>query len=160
MPSNNDPQKVTHLHNLGALDLVPVGTRVYVEEDEIAYIGVGSIPVSIRDRIRWPRSNVWMPEHVLDDVLGKRGQILSDPPAAAAIILSQPRAIWKDNRLQEAKCFVIDGETLREQGLLGSTSTRYVDAIVEFRYVPGGFLMRLFHLSPRKGLPGGTPLWP
>lgn len=61
------------------MDVMPVGTRVYVEEDGIRYIAVGNTTPQIAQLLGWTQANVWMPEHALLAILRKRGWIIPDP---------------------------------------------------------------------------------
>lgn len=148
------------LRDLGTMGLVPAGTQVQVAEDGFLYIAVGNTSPHIAQRLGWTQANIWMPEHVLRDIMGKRSWIIPDPVAAAALILAIPVTVRKDQRPDDAVRFIVEATELRRRGLLQSASTRYVDTLVELREAPGGNLLRLFHLSPRGKNQGGEQLWP
>lgn len=157
----DDTEHVVRLSDLAGMNFVHVGTRVIVQEDGIAYYNVGLIPNDIAQRIGWLRStNVWMPEHVVQYVLDKRSNAFPNPVLLAAALIEAPSSVHQDTRWPDARYFFGDGDILRERGVLHSASTRYVDAAIELRQVPGGSLLRLFHLSPRRQNLGGKQLWP
>ena len=153
------PRRVEHLHDLGTMDLVPVGTRVYVEEDGIAYIGVGSTTLIIAQHVGWTLSNVWIPDHVEMRIVVKHG-VFPSIVAAAHAVLSDPISVHVHNRGQNFFYFFTEGERLRDEGLLTSRSTDFVDGVVELRHVSGGNVLRLFHLAPTDRNKGGRQLWP
>lgn len=160
MSSTDNTQHVEYLRDLGALEHVPVGTRVLVHEDGIAYTCAGQVTARIAIHMGWPSSNVWIPEHVLADINSKRGWIVLAPLEVAYPAVSRPDSVWKDTRATNAASFLIEASIVRGLGLLASNSARYVDVIVELRQVPGGNLLRLFHISPRTREQRGIRLWP
>ena len=142
------------------MELVPVGTRVFVHEDGITYIGVGNASSEIAERIGWTQVNVWMPEHVYTYALTKRSRIFPKPALLASSILTHPDSVHRAVRRNDAWYFITSGTALRDRRVLTSESTRYVDAAIELRHVSGGSVLRLFHLSPRNRNYGGEKLWP
>jgi hypothetical protein len=142
------------------MEPMPVRTQVLVEEDGFLYIALGNTSPPIAQRLGWTQANVWLPEHALLAILRKRGWVILDPVAAATEVLAHPIIVRRDQRPDDAVCFIAEPSNLRQLGLLRSETTRYVDALVELRKVPGGNLLRLFHLSPRDNDEGGEQLWP
>lgn len=138
---------------------VPVTTRVLIEEDRWIYICVGQARADIAASLGWKDENVWMPEHVLRYVRDRHPAIL-DPVRAFSVVLQQASTVHEDLKDKNHRYFIIDARDLRAAGLLRSQTTRYVDAVVELRQVPGGRVMRAFHLSPSKRNQGGRQLWP
>lgn len=161
MSETDDTEHVVRLRDLARLDIRPVGSRVLIQEDGILYHSIGSVPDDIAYQIGWPSSmNVWMPEHVVQYVLDKRSNAFPSPVLLAATLIEAPLSVHLDTRWHDARYFFGDGDVLREREVLHSVSTRYVDAAIELRQVPGGSLLRLFHLSPRRRNLGGKQLWP
>lgn len=62
---SGEQRRVPHLRDLGTIPAVPIGTRVMVDEDQKAYIGVGFTSPEIANRLGWDQENIWMPEHAL-----------------------------------------------------------------------------------------------
>jgi hypothetical protein len=160
VPDTDGTRQVERIVELGSLETISTGTIIRVAEDGYDYTCVGHIPDEITSHINWPAHQVWMPQHVISDVQSKRGWILLDPVAVASLVIQRPESAWKDTRSDNAVRFVVGADGIREHGLLNSVSTRYVDAIVELRKVPGGSVLRLFHLSPQTNEQKGTKLWP
>jgi hypothetical protein len=130
-----------------------------VEEDASIYTSVGRTTDEIARRIGWTQANVWIPEHARQDMLEKH-KVISDPMAASNLILLNPLGVWMLDGNSTYRLFFAGATMLREAGLLGSRTTRYVDAIIEARSVENGSVLRLFHLSPRKKNYGSIQLWP
>jgi hypothetical protein len=159
LSDTDDVRQVDRLRHLGSMGSVPVGTQVFVHEDGIVYIGVGTTTPKIAERIGWDQENIWMPEHVLQYVQLRHAPVV-DPVTTAAFVLRHPMSVHQDRGSRHLTYFLVDAAVIREQGFLQSSSSRFVDAIVELRYVPGGSILRLFHLSPRNRNQGGMQLWP
>jgi hypothetical protein len=160
LPNTDGTRQVDRIVELGSLEPVSTGTIIQVAEDGYDYTCVGHIPSDIASHINWPTNQVWMPQHVIADVQSKRGWIILDPVAVASLVIHRPDSAWKDTRSDNAVRFVVGANGIREPGLLNSVSTRFVGAIVELRKVPGGSVLRLFHLSPQTSEQKGTKLWP
>jgi hypothetical protein len=150
---------IATLAELGARLHDPVGVRVFVEEDRTVYTSVGRTTDEIAWRIGWTQSSVWIPEHARQDMLEKHG-VIRDPIVASSLVLLNPLGVWKRDGQPTCWLFFADSTMLREADLLGSRTTRYVDAIIEARPVKNGTVLRLFHLSPRKKNYGSIQLWP
>jgi hypothetical protein len=157
--ASEELQHAALLRDLGAMERVPVGTRMHVEEDGFIYIGVGTIASDIARWIEWTHANVWMPEHALQRIQLQHTTLL-DPIAVASFILMNPMSIHHDSRAHNYVYLIVGAGVLRDQGLVQSRRALYVDAVVELRHVNGGVLPRLFHLSPRDQNMGGSRLWP
>jgi hypothetical protein len=157
---NDDAHQVERLRDLGALDPLPVGTRVRVHEDGILYIGIGNALPEVAAHIGWGQANVWMPEHVYRYSVAKRSSIFPEPALLASSVLTHPDSVHRDVRRNDAWYFITSGTVLRDRRVLTSESTSYVDAAIELRRVSGGSVLRLFHLSPRNRNYGGEKLWP
>lgn len=147
------------LRDLGTMDIVPVGTRVRVDEDGISYVGIGTSAPVIRHHLRWPLSNVWLPEHAELTIIEKHG-VFPNVPAAAHHILTDPLSVHHDGRGPNFVYFFTAGDRMRAVGLLTSRSTSFVDGVVELRHVTGGTVLRLFHLAPTDRNKGGQRVWP
>ncbi len=159
MDAGDEPLRVAWLRDLGTMDVVPVGTRMHVEEDGFIYTGVGQTTPEIIGHIGWKLANIWMPDHVETGILLKHG-VFPDPVVAAQVIWTEPLSVHHDRRGQGFIYFLIAAGRLREAGLLTSRSTDFVDGVVESRHVSGGYLLRFFHLAPVDRNKGGQQLWP
>lgn len=157
--AKHEPRRLRQLADLLAEPRLSAGRRLLVEEDGIVHISVGRVRPEIGERLGWTYENVWMPEHVLR-YIEMQHAVITDPIVATATILQQPASVHEDRVDPTKRYFVMDAAELRGLGLLTSQSTRYVDAVVELRQVPGGNLPRLFHRGPRKRNRGGRQLWP
>ncbi|CAN5120191.1 hypothetical protein BH23CHL1_BH23CHL1_21980 [soil metagenome] len=162
MGEQRDNKEIPSLGRLA--DLVghppaPVTTRVLIEEDHWIYICVGQARADIAATLGWNDENIWMPEHVLRYV-SERHPVILNPVRAFSVLLQQALTVHEDRKDKNHRYFIVDGETLRADGLLSSQTVRYVDAVVEWRHVPDGRIMRAFHLSPNKRNQGGQQLWP
>lgn len=157
---SGDPRRLTHLSDLAREPAIPVGSRVLVAEDGHIYISIGNTTPAIAARLGWTQANVWMPEHVLTGI-NWRHPVIIDPITSASRVLQAPLSVHEDPRGRpDHSYWIIPAQALRNEGLLASRSTRYVDAVVELRYVGESGLLRIFHLSPRSRNQGGLQLWP
>jgi hypothetical protein len=138
---------------------VPVGTRVFVQEDGIIYTGVGQTRIEIASRLGWTQPNIWIPEDAFQDISHEH-DVYTSVSLAASSVLQHPLSVYK-GRGPPFTSFVIEGDTLRDHGLLTSRSTQFVDAVVESRRSTGErMFLRLFHLSPATRNKGDMQLWP
>jgi hypothetical protein len=151
--------RVATLAELGARAGDAVGTRVIVDEDGLTYTSAGGTTEEIVKRLDWQRRHVWIPDHVLANIR-VRHTVFTDPVAAANLVLLRPSGVYSDLRGQNIRVFFAMAAILRDGGLITSQSARYVDAILEERRVENGYIVRLFHLSPRSNYPRGVRLWP
>ncbi len=157
-PGPGGIDRVSRLRDLGDMPPVAIGTRIFVEEDAHLYIAVGSTTAEIAERLGWVQENVWLPEPVEKRIQLKH-RVIRNSVAAAAFVLGNPSGVHQ-GRHPDEWYFIIDAGIIRDEGLLQSSSTRYVDAVVELRSAHGGAYLRVFHLSPRKKNHGGIHLWP
>jgi hypothetical protein len=160
MSNGNQPIRVQRLADLARLPPQPVGSAVYVAEENAVYFSVGNLNRQLWAPIGWQFENVWMPDHVHSYLLSKRRAVFTDIFLAAAGVLEHPRSIHEDRVTRGALYLFADGRTLRELGVLRSKSTPFVDAVLELRDVAGTVVPRLFHLSPRNRNRGGRRIWP
>ena len=151
--------RVATLAELGASSVDAVGIRILVEEDGTVYVNVGRTTDEIVKDRGWTERHIWTPDHVRT-YIQKKHPAITNPVLAASQIIQQPDYVYIDERDFHNRIFVVDASVLRNVEAFQSTSTRYVDAIIERRPVEGGFILRLFHLSPRKKLPDGAQTWP
>lgn len=138
---------------------VPVGTRIFVEEDGIIYTSVGQTRPEIASRLGWTQPNIWLPSPALRDMRIYH-EVIVDHINAAALALQNPFSVH-EGRDEGQYYFFLYAELFREAGLLTSRSTRFIDAVVQLREtIDGSKLLRLFHLSPATRNKGGRQLWP
>lgn len=152
-------RQVEHLRDLGTMEILPAGTRVLCTEDGIVYIHVGRVSQEIARKIAWPDSNIWMPDHALLQISLRHSELL-DVVTVASLVVRQLESVHPGQRAAEHRYLIVDASAVRDQGLLRSTSARFVDAVVELRPVSGGSILRMFHLGPSHRNKGGPPLWP
>ncbi len=145
--------------DLGTAPIMPVGTRVEIEDTGRRFVGVGGIRREVISRLGWAPGNVWIPEPALNRMLSRRS-VFPDLLAAVQVLLLSASSVHVDRELEQGAYFVIAGDLLRKKGLLTSQSAAFVDGVVESRQVPGGSYLRLFHLGPTKRVKGGTQIWP
>lgn len=160
MSNGNQPVQFRTLRDLVRQPPRLVGMLVWVDEIKGGYWALGNLPDHVRREIDWPYTNVWMPDHVFQDLSEARVTVFTSPIDAAAALLRDPLSVYEDVRDADSVYLITQGEVLRNQGVLLSKTARYVDAVVEFRRIQGETLPRLFHLSPRGRNYGGKPLWP
>lgn len=159
MSDTEESESIPRLHQLGTMDRVPIGTRVYVEEDGFIYIGVGNTSSQMARRLGWTQANIWMPEHVESSILLKH-RVFPNPVVSAQVVLTNPSSVHNDRRGPGFIYFFVTAERLREAELLTSRSTDFVDGVVELRHVSGGQVLRFFHLAPVDRNKGGRQIWP
>jgi hypothetical protein len=159
MTGNDAPRRVEQLRDLGTMEPVPAGTRVYVEEDHTTYISAGTTTPAIAQRIGWEHANIWIPDHVLIRMTARPLPFV-DIISVASIVMRRPSSVHQGTRQTNHVYFIVEASVIRDAGLLLSRSARFVDAVVELRHVSGGNILRLFHLSPRGKNQGGAQLWP
>ncbi len=159
MAGNDAPHRVEQLRDLGTMDPVQAGTRVYVEEDGTTYTSAGTTQPDIAQRIGWEHANIWIPDHVLIR-MEARPLPFVDIVSVASIVMRRPTSVHQGTRQTNHVYFIAEANVVREAGLLLSRSARFVDAVVELRHISGGSILRMFHLSPRGKNQGGAQLWP
>ena len=159
MSSSDDTRHVERLSDLGALEHVPVGTRVFVHEDGNDYTCTGNIALHIANNLGIPAACVWIPDHASTRIIA-RHRVFRSVAMCAHVLLTEPASVHRDNRMQSSFYFFQPASILREQNLLSSRSATYIDGVVELRHVTGGHLLRLFHLAPTDKNKGGEQLWP
>ena len=138
---------------------VPVGTRVFVEEDGIIYSSVGQTRPEIASYLGWKQPNIWLPSHAMRRIQTRHKVILS-PVIAASMVLEDPLSIHVGYEPNHAY-FICDATALRTVGTLTSQTTRWIDLVVESRQAfDGRRFLRTFHLSPATRNKGGKQLWP
>lgn len=160
--SGNRPEiahRLKRLHELVTEPRVPVGTRVYVEEDEREYIGVGHTTQEIAARLGWTQGNIWLPEREFRRI-AMRHPVLPDPISAAEAIVSDPLSVHDNPRKVDSIYFNINADEMRHRNLLASQSAPYVDTVIELRRAGASIWLRMFHLSPAHRNKGGIELWP
>src|SRR5205823_2637534 len=132
---------------------------VVVSETGGVFVSVGQAEPQIATSVGWLPQNVWLPERELDRIRRKH-QVFPDTIAAARMLLTRPTSAHRDRHLADAVYLVTSGELLRQAGLLTSRTTRFVDAVVDFRRAGAAGYLRLFHLGPSNRNKGGAQLWP
>lgn len=158
-PGTGGIDRVTRLRDLGEISAIAIGTRVFVVEDEHIYIGVGNSTAEIASRLGWSQQNVWLPEHVHQNLLWRHPEI-KKPIDCMASILRDPETVNAEPGQPAYFRFLVDAVTVRTAGFVTSRTMKRVDVIVEFRQVDGGSLLRAFHLAPTRHPARGLRLWP
>ncbi|HET7037320.1 MAG TPA: hypothetical protein VFI42_16665 [Thermomicrobiaceae bacterium] len=157
MPAEHD-RRLQRLAELATLPGVPVGTRVYVVENDLVYRSAGTTRPEIAARLSWTQANVWMPDDRIEAMREKR--VFPDPVVTANLLLRDPDSVHLSDRGPNMIYFLARGAKLRMAGALTSSSTRYVDLVVELRVAGPDLWLRLFHLSPTGRNKGGRQVWP
>lgn len=160
MSNGSQPYRVHRLADLAQLSTCRPGDVAWVAEDNRVYWALGNMAPNIREAISWPHANVWMPDHVLTNLVVTRVRVFRSSVLVGARILESPQSVHRDLLRDDCLYLFADGEDLRRRGVLLSQSTPYVDAVIELRAIEGHVLPRMFHLSPRKRNRGGEQLWP
>ncbi len=152
-------RRLERLTDLAIEPHVPVGTRVFVEEDGTIYTGVGQTRPEVAAHLGWTQPNVWLPLHA-QRKMERDHDVILDHISVASFVLQNSVSVQVGHE-RDSYYFIVAASQVRELGLLSSRSTRFVDLVVQSRQASDGRkFLRLFHLSPATRNKGGRQLWP
>lgn len=156
---DNEVQVFGRLTDLATAPVLSRGVRVFVAETQETFYCVGITTPTIAAHIGWYQENIWLPDHAKQHMERKHPEI-SDHLRAIEVIVSNPITVndvpGEPNQLQ----FFANGDHLRAEGLIVSTSILTVDVLIELRPVHGEIYLRAYHLSPMRRTKGGRQRWP